>query len=316
MPDRADQHAARRADAADRARARALRPARRDDLGLRRALSDRLLPFLVAAMTFLAALALAGFSASSDMAASWRGAATTGVVVQIPNAGAPAASGHTTRRDAVLNALGAMRWVSAETPLSDAALADLLRPWLGAAAANLVVPLPAVVVLRLAPGSSMPADAEAALDRLAPGTMIENPGIWVTRLTRLATSLQALSFLVLLIVALIAVSVIAVATRAGLAARRQSIAIVHLLGATDGFIASRFARRLGLLCLSGAAIGALVALPVLLALGRLATPFLPAGGTSAATANLVALALLPPLAWLIGWATAQIAVRRWLARLT
>ncbi len=37
-----------------------LRPARFDDLGLRRALSDRLLPALVAAMTFLAALTLAG----------------------------------------------------------------------------------------------------------------------------------------------------------------------------------------------------------------------------------------------------------------
>ena len=41
-------------------RAARLRPARFDDLGLRRAISDRLLPLLVAAMAFLAALALAG----------------------------------------------------------------------------------------------------------------------------------------------------------------------------------------------------------------------------------------------------------------
>ena len=37
-----------------------LRSARFDDLGLRRALGDRMLPLLVAAMAFLAALALAG----------------------------------------------------------------------------------------------------------------------------------------------------------------------------------------------------------------------------------------------------------------
>jgi cell division transport system permease protein len=40
---------------------RTLRPVGFDELGLRRAISDRMLPFLVAAMAFLAALALAGW---------------------------------------------------------------------------------------------------------------------------------------------------------------------------------------------------------------------------------------------------------------
>ena len=38
-----------------------LRPSGFDELGLRRALSDRMLPVLVAAMAFLASLALAGW---------------------------------------------------------------------------------------------------------------------------------------------------------------------------------------------------------------------------------------------------------------
>ena len=46
---------------------RRLRPARFDDLGLRRALGDRMLPLLVAAMTFLAALALAGSAAAAAL---------------------------------------------------------------------------------------------------------------------------------------------------------------------------------------------------------------------------------------------------------
>ena len=40
---------------------RSLRPPGFDDLGLRRALDDGMLPFLVAAMAFLAALTLGGF---------------------------------------------------------------------------------------------------------------------------------------------------------------------------------------------------------------------------------------------------------------
>ena len=58
-----------------------LRPAGFDELGLRRALSDRMLPFLVAAMAFLAALALAGWIGAAALARHWQdgvGSALTG----------------------------------------------------------------------------------------------------------------------------------------------------------------------------------------------------------------------------------------------
>jgi len=61
-----------------------LRPRGSDDLGLRRALSDRLLPLLVAAMVFLAALAMAGAIAAAGLAAHWRGGAASLLTVQVP----------------------------------------------------------------------------------------------------------------------------------------------------------------------------------------------------------------------------------------
>ena len=70
-----------------------------------------------------------------------------------------------------------------------------------------------------------------------------------------------------------AAAVIAVATRAGLAARREAIEIVHGLGATDGYIAARFAGRATLLAATGGIAGAVLALPVLLTLANLAAPF-------------------------------------------
>ena len=66
-----------------------LRPAGFDELGLRRAFSDRLLPFLVAAMAFLAALALAGAEGAASLARHWREGAGTSLTVQVPRAGAP-----------------------------------------------------------------------------------------------------------------------------------------------------------------------------------------------------------------------------------
>ena len=51
---------------------RLLRPAGFDELGLRRAISDRILPFLVAAMAFLAALAMAGWVGAASLALHWQ----------------------------------------------------------------------------------------------------------------------------------------------------------------------------------------------------------------------------------------------------
>ena len=111
------------------------------------------------------------------------------------------------------------------------------------------------------------------LDEAAPGTLVESHGVWIRRLAVLARSLQACAGLALLLVAAVAAAVITVATRAGLAARRESIEIVHGLGATDGYIAARFAGRATLLAASGGFVGAALALPVLLTLANLAAPF-------------------------------------------
>jgi cell division transport system permease protein len=118
--------------------------------------------------------------------------------------------------------------------------------------------------------------------------------------------------------------VIAVATRAGLAARREAIEIVHGLGATDGYIAARFAGRATMLAAFGALAGALAALPVLLGLAQLSAPFATAPALDETSAN--ALSVLPPALWValpalplvaaaIGFLTAQGTVRRWLQRL-
>jgi cell division transport system permease protein len=140
----------------------------------------------------------------------------------------------------------------------------------------------------------------------------------------LARSLQACAGLALLLVAAVAAAVIAVATRAGLVARREAIEIVHGLGATDGYIASRFAGRATLLAAMGGVAGAVLALPVLLALASMAAPF--AGTVPEATSAVGVLVALPVILWLtlpglpaaaaaIGFVTAQGTVRRWLRRL-
>lgn len=310
--------------------AQLLRPARFDDLGLRRALGDRMLPSLVAAMSFLAALALAAAFGAAALAGRWQEGAASAVTIQVPQADAPLSrrsdGPEETRRDAVLRVLRASPDVARLHLLDGDELAELLRPWLGAAANGVALPLPAVIDVHLAEGGADLQRLARALDDAAPGTLTESHGLWVGRLSALARSLQACAWTALLVVALVAIAVVMVAARAGLAARRDAIEIVHGLGAADGYIAGRFARRITRLAALGGLIGAGAAFPVLLELTSLAAPFMhaePATQTAgfplaALSAGLPIWAVLPALplaAGAIGFLTTQATVRSWLRKL-
>jgi cell division transport system permease protein len=301
-----------------------------DQLGLRAGLADRLLPTLVGAMSFLAALAIAGTLAAATLASHWQGDTASALTVQVTDPADPAANtaGGETRLQAVLGILKASPNVSDLHQLSSDEMNRLLKPWLGEDAAQLNLTVPAVI----AASWNLPGPAgnlQAELDAVAPGTRAETGAAWASRVAALTGSIQASAVTVLLIVAGVAAAVIAVATRAGLAQRREAIEIIHGLGALDSDIASSFALRATKLAAAGAGIGAIIALPVLFWLARLAAPFagiLPQPSGPAAPMLLAALALpaplwtalagLPAAAALIGWGTAQFTVRGWLRRLS
>lgn len=322
-----------------------------------------MVPSLVAAMAFLASLALAGAVGARLLAQRWSSGAGAILTVQVPDPGMAASGGPgmsirgtsirgasirgaSTRIDAVMAQLARAQGISDIHRLSQAELERLLQPWLGGGAISL--PLPAVVQLRLMPRgddttpASLPTLAPS-LAAIAPGTLVEDSAAWSERLLALTYSLQACAALALLTVGTVAGCVVMLATRAGIANRRQAIEIVHGLGATDGYIAGRFARRAGSLALVGGVTGALVALPVLAVLSHLAAPFAsehvtpdslpggsigPAGADPATTLDfvfalpgmlplplLISMPVLPLAAGLIGWLTAQVTVRLWLRRL-
>ncbi|MDP3415020.1 ABC transporter permease [Falsiroseomonas sp.] len=279
----------------------------RDPLGLRRALSGLLLPGLVAAMALLAALALAGAQGAATLAERWQRGAAAAVTVQIPDADA-------VRLDRAVAALRQMPEVAEAEAMEPERLAALLRPWLGESPA---IAMPGVIELRLRDQRTDPVLIGDRLANVVPGAMVEAHGLWVQRLAALARSLQAIALGVLLLVAVVAAAVVAVATRAGLSARRNAIEVLHGLGARDGDIAGRFARRVGLLAATGALVGAGISVPALALLVDLAGPWVGAESRLHSLAGLpwAGLLALPPVAYLVGWATAQATVRRWLHQL-
>jgi cell division transport system permease protein len=301
-----------------------LRPARFDELGLRRALADWMVPFLVAAMAFLAALAVAGWMGAAVLSGHWEGGAGATLTVQVPGPTEQAASGSGTRLAAVQALLTATPGVVSAKTLADEQLNTLLRPWLGANLKDLAVQIPAVIAVHTSGEANNLGGLEAGLSRVAPGTIVEDHAVWAGRLGTLARSLQLCAGFVLLVVTLVTAAVIAVVTHAGLAARREAIQIVYQLGATDGYIAQRFANRAAVLAAVGGALGGLIALPVVFLMTTMAAPLAGRGVPASTTAD--ALSFLPLPLWVlpviltlmaaaIGYFTTQITMRRWLRQI-
>ena len=276
---------------------------RADPIGLRGALADRLLVALIAAMALFATCALAGHEAVSQLAARWQQGANAAVTVQIPNP-TPA------RMEAALGALRALPAVRQAQAVDPARMAELLRPWLGDVAG---LPLPGVIELRLA---DLAADPVLIGDRVAeavPGAVTEAHGVFVARLAAVARAVSAAALAALLLVAVVGASVVVLAVRAGIAARRDSVMVLHMLGAADRDIAGRFARRTAWLAVLGAILGVALAAALLWALSQLAGPMLPE--ITPQDLPWIALAAIPISAALIAWGATKASILLWLRRL-
>ena len=227
---------------------------RGDELALERDRERRWIAAVVAALAFLATLALGLALALSGTAQRWQASFAGTLTLELP-AGADAAP--------ALAVLRAERAIASAIPLPRDAAEALLAPWLGAD--NLAdLPIPLLVDIRTAPGATLDLPALAQrLEAAVPGANLDDHRRWLAGFLALARAASLVAAIVLAAVAVAAASCVAFATRAGLAMHREAVDLLHLVGAPDGYIAVQFARAAMRLAFAGAAIGALGAAGVL-----------------------------------------------------
>ena len=274
---------------------------------------DSSLTFVVAVLCFMACLTLLAVLAAGRAAGEWtdqlEGPAT---IIVRPKAnetpdGAAARAAET---------LAGVPGVAEARALEREKAEALVAPWLGDAdLSDLPVPrLVAVQLTREAPASAKALDQ--ALKAQGLDAVVDDHSVWMADIQRAARMARWAGLGVFTLISIAAAAVVAFATRAGLAARREVVEVLHLSGAEDGFIASlfqiRFARMAataGLFGAGGAAImGALLRLA---GGGQGLTPVLPiawtdllfvapaplaAGAVAAVAARLTAQSLIRELA--------------------
>lgn len=264
---------------------------------------DGALAFVVAVLCAVACLTAVVGLAADRAAQGWardiRGAAT----VQVrPSAGETA--GEAAARGA--EALAGVRGVSEAAAQDRQAAEALLRPWLGGGALPEDLPIPRLVTVELDrahPATS--AELKAALSAAGVDGTVDDHARWLGDIQRAGLITRGLAIAAGIVMAAAAGAAIAFATRAGLAARRDIVEVLHLSGAEDGFVAGLFQRRFAWLAAIAGAAGAAAA-GVLVVLLRLVgghsglTPALPVGWW-----DLLALLPCPVLAGLVGGAAAR-----------
>ncbi len=243
---------------------------RRTDLPLDRDPSGRFLPWLVALMVYLAALALVCAMAMGKMVERWDKGLSGTITVQVPppQTGAPGAQ--EAAIDRVIELLLDTKAVRSAEVLDPDQIAALLEPWLGAGAAYGELPLPALISVGIDPAAAPDyQDLAKRLAEAAPGTVLDDHQSWLGQLLDLAQAIEMIAALIVILVGASAITMVIFATRMGLAIHGRVIELLHLIGAQDAYVAHEFEIHALKLALRGGAFGLLLAIATVALVGRL-----------------------------------------------
>lgn len=169
----------------------------------------------------------------------------------------------------ILTGLGRLSAVKTVEAVPPAELSALLDPWLGGAQRDNDLPLPTLIDVEL----KQTADADFAavtefVEMIAPNARVERQARWLQPLTTLLDSLIWLAVGLILLMGIATSAAVVIAARAALNTHRDTIDVLHLLGASDGQISGLFQRRIALDSLFGGLVGLVAALAVMLLVGQ------------------------------------------------
>ncbi len=245
---------------------------RRYDLPLNKGTGAGFLVLLIGLMTFLAVMALAASFTLAAMNTRWSSGLQDRATVELP---AQTPDGRLLSHDDIRDSIGKLDALLHGNPsvrathvLSDEEIQELVKPWLGG---NLIldkVPLPGLISVEMT--ESKPETIAALRHAIAdavPNANLDTHESWLQDLLRFTGALQFAAAVLTLVIGVTAVTAIAGAVKARLAVHSADVELLHLMGASDSYIARQFQRHSMTLALRGALAGMAAGSIVLLGIG-------------------------------------------------
>jgi len=239
---------------------------------------DGALIFVVAVLCFLACMTGLAVIASDRAARGWADQLTGEATVIVRPKGSESPDTAAAR---AAEALAGLPGVTEARALEREKAYDLIKPWLGDVADLEDLPVPRLVSVELDQRKPPTIFAlEAALKAQGLDATVDDHSVWIKDIKRSAGVARWFGAAVFMLIAGAAAAVIAFATRAGLAARRDVVEVLHLSGAEHSLIAQLFQTRFARIAATAGVFGALAAIVVgailrLIGGGQGITPVLP-----------------------------------------
>jgi cell division transport system permease protein len=216
-------------------------------------IAGRSLSAIVAIMTFLAALTTGVAMLVVTAASDWQSDVGREVTIQVRPAANRNIDADVKAAVDIARAAPAIAEVRAYTKEESA---RLVEPWLGSGLALDDLPIPRLIVVKLAPDTRPDlSPLRQALTAKVPTASLDDHRRWIDRMRAMAGTAVVACIGVLALVWAATVLSVTFATHGAMASNRPIIEVLHYVGATDGFVSGQFQRHFLLLGFRGGAIG-------------------------------------------------------------
>ena len=220
--------------------------------------AGRALVVVIAIMTFLACLTAGAALLVADASQAWRSDVLREATIQVkPRPG-----------DDVESLVSKAAAIAAKSPgiesthaLSQSESEKLLEPWLGAGLDLSQLPVPRVILVKLQRQRAEDLSTlRSALATAVPQADLDDHRVWASRLGTMADAVVTLAAALFLLMIVAMGTAIGFATRGAVAGNREIVEVLHLVGASNAFIAKEFQAHFRRLGFRGAMIGGLAAI--------------------------------------------------------
>lgn len=221
-------------------------------------IAGRALVAVIAIMTFLASLTTGAVMLVRASSADWQADVAREVTIQVRPVQGRDIEADVNRAAELARTFPG---ISEARPYSKQESARLLEPWLGEGASLDDLPVPRLIVVRVASGVAPNfAQLRKLLAEQIASATLDDHRAWIERIRAMART-SVIGGLVILVL-MLAATVLSVvfATRGAMATNRPIVEVLHFIGAKDGFIAGQFQRHFLALGLEGGLIGGGVAI--------------------------------------------------------
>jgi len=224
----------------------------------RNSISGRALIAVVAIMTFLASLTTGAVMLIGSAASEWQSDVAREVTIQIipaPGRDVEAAVEKAATAARAFPGIGDVRAYSKEES------SKLLEPWLGHGLSLDELPVPRLIVVKIAAGATpdIP-QLRRILAEQVPGATLDDHRGWIDRMRAMAGTAVAAGVGILILGIAATMLSVTFGTRGAMATNKPVIEVLHFVGAKNAFIAGRFQRHFLLLGLQGGAVGGGIAI--------------------------------------------------------